>query len=81
MEAGSRKLCIGGPKVRLEVRDGHGEVLICVAWLVTVELWVVMPIEDDTSELGTGRWTWSLLALKDADYHANFNGSLDAILE
>ena len=73
MEAGSRKLCIGRPKIRLEARDGHGEVLVCITWFVTVELWVVLAVEDDATELVVGGWTWGLLALKDADYHSDLS--------
>lgn len=81
METGSRKLCIGRPKIRLEVGDGHGEVFVCITRFVRVELWVILAIEDDVPELGVGRWTRRLLALKDADYHSDLSGSFDAILE
>jgi len=79
METSSRKLCIGRPKIRLEVGDGHGEVLVCITGFVRVELWIVLAVEDDVPELGVGRWTWCLLALKDADYHSDLDGSFDAI--
>jgi hypothetical protein len=80
MEACSSQLRFRRPKIRLEGRDGHGEILVWLPWPF-VELRFVLPIEEDAPDLGLRIRTRILLTLKEADYYPNFGRSLDAILE